>query len=240
MNKKALLALSIAFIIPVVSYFILKTESDDAVIMPRRYYADSVVNKVVGGKTITDTVWHKLPNIRLVNQLGDSVGLYDIKNKVIVADFFFTRCPNICPAMTKNMAKLQQSFSHYNEGRKVVDSSIVRFVSFSIDPERDSVAALKKYADRYKVNHDNWWMLTGPKKTIYDFAFNEMKLGVVDGEGIDTSFLHDQRFVLLDKDYTVRGYYNGLDTLALAKLAQDIGLLMLEKDKKVKRNIFRM
>ncbi len=240
MNKKALLALSIALIIPVVSYFILKTESDDAVIMPRRYYADSVVNKVVGGKTITDTLWHKLPNIRLVNQLGDSVGLYDIKNKVIVADFFFTRCPNICPAMTKNMAKLQQSFSHYNEGRKVVDSSIVRFVSFSIDPERDSVAALKKYADRYKVNHDNWWMLTGPKKTIYDFAFNEMKLGVVDGEGIDTSFLHDQRFVLLDKDYTVRGYYNGLDTLALAKLAQDIGLLMLEKDKKVKRNISRM
>ncbi len=240
MNKKALLALSIALIIPVISYFILKVESDDAVVMPRRYYADSVVTKVINGKTVTDTAWHKLPNIRLVNQLGDSVGLWDIKNKVIVADFFFTRCPNICPALTKNMAKLQQSFSHYNEGRRVIDSSIVNFLSFSIDPERDSVAALKKYADRYKVNHDNWWMLTGSKKTIYDFAFNEMKLGVVDGEGIDTSFLHDQRFVLLDKDYIVRGYYNGLDTLALAKLAQDIGLLMLEKDKKVKRNIFRM
>ncbi len=240
MNKKALLALSIALIIPVVSYFILKTESDDAVIMPRRYFADSVVTKVVGGKTTTDTVWHKLPDIRLVNQLGDSVGLYDIKNKVIVADFFFTRCPNICPVMTKNMAKLQQSFSHYNEGRKVIDSSIVRFVSFSIDPERDSVAALKKYADRYGVNHDNWWMLTGPKKTIYDFAINEIKLTTEDGEGVDTAFIHTSKFVLLDKDYTVRGYYNGLDTLALAKLAQDIGLLMLEKDKKVKRNIFRI
>jgi protein SCO1/2 len=239
MNKKALLALIIAIIIPVVSYFILKVESDDAVVMPGRYYADSVITKAVNGKTVTDTVWHVIPDIRLVNQLGDSVGLHDIKNKVIVADFFFTRCPNICPLMTKNMAKLQQSFSHYNEGRKVIDSSIVNFVSFSIDPERDSVAALKKYADRYKVNHDNWWLLTGPKKMIYDFAINEIKLTTEDGGAVDSAFLHTSKFVLLDKDYIVRGYYNGTDTLELSKLARDIGLLMLEKDKKVKRNIFR-
>lgn len=238
MNKKALIALSIAIIVPVVSYFVLKVESDDAVIMPRRYYADSVVTKVVNGKTVTDTAWHVIPNIKLVNQLGDSVGLHDIKNKVIVADFFFTRCPNICPAMTKNMAKLQQSFSHYNEGRKVIDSSIVNFVSFSIDPERDSVAALKKYADRYKVNPDNWWLLTGPKKMIYDFAINEIKVPAEDGGVVDSAFIHTSRFVLLDKNYVVRGYYNGTDTLELSKLAQDIGLLMLEKDKKVKRNIF--
>ena len=166
------------------------------------------------------------------------MSLYDIQNKVIVADFIFTRCPNICPQMTTNMARLQQSFSHYNQGRKVIDSSIVRFVSFTIDPERDSVEALKKYADKFGVNHDNWWMLTGPKKTIYDFALNEMKLGLVDGEGVDTSFIHTQKFVLMDKDYVVRGYYNGLDTLSLGGLAKDIGLLMLEKDKKKKRNIF--
>ena len=239
MNKKALIALSIAILIPVMSYWILKVKSDHAVVMPRKYFPDSVITKTVDGKTTTDTVWHVIPEVRLVNQLGDSVGLHDIKNKVIIADFFFTRCPNICTEMTRNMARLQQSFSHYNEGRKVVDSSIVRFVSFSIDPERDSVAALKKYANLFGVDHDNWWMLTGPKKTIYDFAINEMKVPTEDGGVVDTAFIHTPKFVLLDKNYIVRGYYNGLDTVALARLAEDVGLLMLEKDKKKKRNLFR-
>lgn len=112
-------------------------------------------------------------------------------------------------------------------------------MSFSIDPERDTVAALKKYADKYGVDHDNWWMLTGPKKKIYDFALNELKLGLVDGEGVDTSFIHSQKMVLIDKDHIVRGYYNGLDTLDLSVLARDIALLMLEKDKSKKRNLFR-
>jgi protein SCO1 len=239
MNKKALLALCIALLIPLACYFVLKMSSDGAIVMPRKYYADSILTNTVNGKTTTDTVWHAVSNIHLVNQLGDTVGLYDIKNRIIVADFFFTRCPSICPYMTKNMARLQRSFAHHNEGRRVIDSSIVQFLSFSIDPERDSVAALKKYADRYGANHDNWWFLTGPKKTIYDFALNELKLGLVDGEGVDTSFIHTQKFVLLDKDHIVRGYYNGLDTLELSKLAEDIGLLMLEKNKKEKRSIFK-
>lgn len=239
MNKKALMALCLAFLIPVLCYYAVKWTSEDAIIMPRRYYSDSVVTRETDGKTTSDTVWHKTANITLVNQLGDTVSLYDIKDKVIVADFFFTRCPNICPALTRNMARLQQSFSHYNEGRRIIDSSIVNFLSFSIDPERDSVKALKNYADRFSVDPGNWWMLTGPKKTIYDFALNELKLGVVDGDAVDSSFMHSQKMVLLDKDYVVRGYYDGLDTLALRNLARDVALLMLEKDKSVKRNLFR-
>ncbi|HEX8462127.1 MAG TPA: SCO family protein [Segetibacter sp.] len=206
--------------------------SEDAVVMPRRFLMDSVISNTVDGKTSTDTVWHKTGNITLTNQLGDTVSLYDIKNKIIVIDFFFTRCPSICPDMTKNMSRMQQSFSHYTQGRKVIDSTIVQFVSLTVDPDRDSVGALRKYADKFHVNHDNWWMLTGNKKTIYDFALNEIKLAIVDGEGVDSSFIHSQRFILLDKDFTVRGYYNGLDTTSLSTLAKDIGLLMLEKDRK--------
>lgn len=238
MSKKAIIAIGLAMLIPIVSYLIVKRVSEENVVMPRRFLMDSVITKTVDGKTTTDTMWHKTANITLVNQLGDTVSLHDIKNKIIVADFFFTRCPNICPIMTQNMARLQKSFSSYKQGRKVIDSAIVHFMSFTVDPERDSVVALKKYADRFGVNHDNWWMLTGDKKTIYDFAINEIKLATVDGEGVDTSFIHSQRFVLLDKDYLVRGYYNGLDTTSLAALAKDIGLLMLEKDKKKKRSIF--
>lgn len=240
MNKKSLLALSAAILIPLTCFLVIKLYSDENIVMPPRYYMDSVVTKTVNGKTSHDTVWHKVSDFRLVNQLGDSVSLYDIKNRMIVADFFFTRCPSICPTMTKNMAKLQQSFSHLTDGRRVVDSSVVRFLSFSVDPERDSVKQLKNYADHFGVNHDNWWMLTGPKKTIYDFALNELKLGLQDGEGVDTAFIHSPKFVLLDRDYVVRGYYDGTDTTSLSKLAKDIGLLMMEKDKKKKRNLFRI
>lgn len=238
MNKKALIAISVALFIPLISYFFVKLVSEKAVVMPRKYFYDSVVVNTIDGKSSNDTLWHVTNNITLVNQLGDTVSLYDIDNRIIVADFFFTRCPSICPKMTRNMARLQQSFSKYNQGRKVIDSSIVRFLSFSIDPERDSVAALKKYADKFEINHDNWWLLTGDKKKIYNFALDEMKLGLQDGGTSDTSFIHSQKFVLLDKDYVVRGYYDGLDTSSLSALAEDIGLLMLEKDRTKKFNPF--
>jgi len=239
MSKKALLALLIAVLAPVVSYVAVKWSSETAISMPRHYYVDTVIEKVVDGKRSSDTVWHRTANIKLINQLGDSVSLYDIQDKVIIVDFFFTRCPNICPTLTRNMAKLQQSFSHYNEGRKVIDSSIVRFVSFTVDPKRDSVKQLKNYADRFGVDHDNWWMLTGNKKDIYNFGINELRLGMIDGEGVDTAFMHTDLFTLLDKNYMVRGYYHGLDTTSLSKLAEDVGLLMLEKDRNKERNLFR-
>jgi protein SCO1/2 len=114
---------------------------------------------------------------------------------------------------------------------KRIDTSFVHFVSFTVDPERDSVAQIKKYADAFGVNSDVWWMLTGPKKTIYDFALNEVKLGLQDGKGVDSNFIHTENFVVLDKKGVVRGYYNGLDTAELSRLAEDITLLMLEKEK---------
>lgn len=224
-------------LLPVVSYFIVKYASEDAVHMPRRFYADTVINKVVDGKTVTDTVWHQVGNITLTNQLGDQVSLNDIKGSIIVADFFFTRCPSICPTLTRNMKELQDAMK-MKDLRRRIDSSFVQFISFTVDPERDSAEVLKRYADKYGVNHDTWWFLTGPKKKIYDFAFSELKLGLQDGEGVDSNFIHTQRFVLLDKERIVRGYYDGLDSASMSKLAEDITLLMLEKDRKKKRTLF--
>jgi protein SCO1/2 len=89
------------------------------------------------------------------------------------------------------------------------------------------------------VNHDVWWMLTGDKKAIYDFALKEVKLSAIDGEGVDSNFIHTERFVLLDRDRVVRGYYNGLDTMAMANLAADIVKIYVEKDPKKKRSLFR-
>lgn len=238
MNKTAIKALCIAIILPVLSYILVKYYGDDAIIMPKHFYYDTVLTTTENGKISTDTIWHSVQNISLTNQLNQSISLNDIQGKIIIIDFFFTHCPSICPTLTQNMRKLQASFKNPS-GKNIADSMIVQFLSFSVDPERDSVAALKAYADKYNIDHNSWWMLTGNKKTIYDFGINELKLGLVDGEGVDTSFIHTDRFVLLDKHHVLRGYYNGLDTTSLAKLAEDVGKLMLEKNKHEKRNLFR-
>lgn len=238
MNKKALSGLAVAVLLPVFCYLVLKYASEGAVDLPRKYLLDTVITRVDNGKMITDSIWHTTANIRLQNQLGNTVSLYDKPGKIIVADFFFTGCRGICPRLTANMSKLQQSFIRGGDIRKKIDTSIVQFISFSIDPLRDSVPVLKDYADRFHVNHDNWWMLTGSRDSIYKFAFEELKVDKFSEEPVSPDFVHTSRFVLIDKAYKVRGYYNGLDSVSLSKLARDIGLLMLEKDKTQKSSVF--
>jgi len=157
------------------------------------------------------------------NQFGRKVSLDDAKGKVIVLDFFFTRCPTICPGMTRSMKRLQDSFKK--------NDTIVQFVSISVDPEHDSTVQLRNFADRFGVNHDNWWFVTGNKKEIYDFAFNELKASIAD-VNLDTAFIHTENFFLLDSSKVVRGWYNGFDTIRQARLAGDIPTLMLERNKK--------
>jgi protein SCO1/2 len=223
MNKKTILAFTLAVFVPATGYLLVKYYSESAVQMPHRYFYDSVAIVEKNGRTSYDTVWHHVKDISLMNQLGKRVSLSDLTGKIIVVDFFFTRCPTICPSMAKAMKKLQTSFRQ--------NDSIVQFISVSIDPVHDSVPQLRNFANKYGVNPDSWWLLTGDKKTIYDFGLNEIKANIAD-VNIDTAFIHTEKFFLLDKERIVRGWYGGRDSLEQAKLAHDIPLLMLEKDRK--------
>lgn len=223
MNKKSILALMVAILLPFSGYLLVSHYSKDAIDMPRRYFYDSVNVVQTDGIVTYDTAWHQVKNLSLTNQLGQQVSLDDLKGKIIVLDFFFTHCPSICPRLAVAMKKLQNSFPNQD--------SIVQFVSISIDPEHDSVAQLRKWADKFDVNPDSWWLLTGNRDSIYNFALHEVKASVAD-QGIDTAFIHSEKFFLLDKDRIVRGWFDGLDSVAQAKLVRDIPLLMLEKDKK--------
>lgn len=229
MNRRSMLVLCLVIFIPVICYFIIKYYSERDLVMPRHYIADTVFVADKDGKKEFDTVWHTIPNFTLTNQLRQTVSLSDVGNKVVVVDFFFTHCPSFCPTLTRNMRKLQESF-HTND-------TLVQFISFSVDPERDSVPVLKDYADRYGVEHNNWWMLTGNKDVIYDLAERDFKLAAVDSGHMN--FVHTDRMVLLDQDRYIRGYYNGQDTVDMARLVNDIVLLSLEKKKGEKRNLFR-
>jgi protein SCO1 len=218
-------------VLPIGSYLLVSSLSKDAVLMPKRYFYDTVLSVKREGKTIQDTQWHRVKPFKLTNQFGKQVGLDDLPGKIIIADFFFTSCPSICPTLTRNMKRLQDAF--------VKTDTIVRFVSFTVDPERDSAQKLKAYGDRYRINHDTWWMLTGPKKEIYDIALHEFKANIAQEEGVDTGFIHTDKLFLLDKDRVVRGWYNGLDSVNLDRLIRDVVFLNMERDKKKKRNLFR-
>ena len=231
MKKTTIIALLVVAVLPVISYLLVEDLSKDAVQMPRRYFYDTVLVKKEKGRDVNDTVWHKVRPFKLTNQFGKEVGLDNLNGKIVVADFFFTSCPSICPKLTRNMKRLQDAF-------KKTDT-IVRFVSFTIDPERDSVQKIKAYGDRFGIDHDTWWMLTGDRKEIYDIALNEFKASIAAEGNIDTGFIHTENFFLLDRDKVVRGWYNGLDSVNLDRLIKDVVLLNMERDKKKKRNLFR-
>ena len=224
MNKRAILGLMLAILMPLTGFLLVKWYSEDAVHMPRRYFYDRVDTVTTSGRKTVDTVWHHVKNMQFTNQLGETVTLDSVKGKILVIDFFFTRCPSICPGLANSMRKLQQSFSNSRD-------SIVQFISMSVDPEHDSVPQLREFANRFTSNHDSWWFVTGHKKEIVDFALQELKASIADTE-VDTAFIHTENFFLLDRDRVVRGWYNGFDSVKQAQLVQDIPLLMLEKPRK--------
>lgn len=240
MNRKALYGIIIALIIPLAIFLFVNSLPKAAI--PKPVFYDSSSSVIKNGKRINDTFWHHIPDFTLTNQLGQKVSFSDVSlsdsGKIVVADFFFTHCPTICPGMTANMKRLQSSI------KKTVDlgdktASFVQFISFSIDPERDSVPALKKWADRFQVDPANWWLLTGDRKTIYDLSINDMKLMAADGGNVDSDFIHTPLFILIDKHGVIRArrdkdgnpvFYDGRDPASVAKLAEDIVLLSLAKD----------
>ena len=252
MNRTALYALVLVILVPLTAYFIIRQLSKDAIHIPQPIYEDTTISKVVNGKITNETIWHKIPDFTLTNQDGNQVSLHDMVRidpatgdtvpKIIVANFFFTHCATICPGMTRNIKRLQESIK---KSEKVGDrtADFVQFLSFSVDPDRDSVAALKKWADRFQINPETWWLLTGDKKTIYDLSLKHMNLSVQDPQGVDTGFFHTDIIVLIDRDRVVRmprdeygnpRTYRAGEERDLVKLSEDIILLMLEKDKKRK------
>ena len=223
MNKKAFIALLVAILLPLTGYLVVSYYSGRAVQMPNRYFYDSVQVSQKDGKFTYDTAWHHVKNLHFTNQLGQQVSLDDLKGKILVMDFFFTHCPSLCPRLAVAMKKLQKSFPN--------NDSIVQFVSVSIDPEHDSLQQLRGWAKRFDINPDSWWLATGNRDSIYNFALTELKASVADST-VDTAFIHSDKFFLLDKDRVVRGWFSGEDSVDQSRLVRDIPLLMLEKDKK--------
>ena len=157
-----------------------------------------------------------------VNQNGTTVTEKNVSGKVYVAEYFFTTCKGICPKMNTNMKKLYAEF----KGEK--DFLIL---SHTVDPEIDTVARMKRYADSIGVTTNNWWFLTGSKDSLYkaarvSYLLDDPKNG---NDKIENQFIHTQFFALVDKNGKVRKIYDGLKKEELEELTKDIPKLLNEK-----------
>lgn len=158
--------------------------------------------KLVGEST--DTLYHNLPAFELLNQDGKPWLPDSLRGRMHVADFFFTRCPGICKELSRNMAEVQKEVKYaYDKARDI------RLVSYSIDPRRDSTAALRDYAARYRAQPGLWSFVTGDRKRIFNLLEKGYLVPVADDvKGGEDGFFHSNFFILVDPELRIRGIYN--------------------------------
>jgi len=160
-----------------------------------------------------------VPSFSLTAHTGAPLGTVELTGHVWVADFVFTRCPDFCPALTTRMAALQEGFA--------APTDPVRLVSFTVDPEHDTPAVLAAYAARHHAG-GSWAFLTGPRDTIARLVHDGFRVAYADGGPPPTPITHSDRFVLVDRQLRIRGYYHGTDPEDLARLARDARALQAE------------
>ena len=162
-----------------------------------------------------DTVYHTVPEWNFINQDGKNISDKDYKNKIYIADFFFTSCPTICPKMTTQLKRVQSLTKDKN----------IMIVSYSVDAKRDTVEKLKAYVEKNGIETSNWNLLTGDPETIFDLGMYGYNLSAMEDENAPGGFLHSQMIVLVDKEGHIRGMYDGTSTEEMDKLVRDIDLL---------------
>ena len=170
-------------------------------------------------------IGHRIKDFSFLDQDGDQLTLNDVKGKVFVVEYFFTTCKTICPIMNDNMKLVQKRYK---------GNPNLKILSFTVDPEIDSVEVMKAYAKEHHAVEGQWYFLTGEKKALYHLARNSFFVlkpaeakNVGDG---GSDFIHTNNFVLIDQELRIRGYYDGTNKEEVNTLMEDIDIL-LNKEK---------
>ncbi len=176
------------------------------------------------GKTVIDSVYHIIPNLKFETQSRDSFELDSLRGKIYVADFFFATCPGICPKMSNSLERVQKGF---------IKDDNFRIVSFTVDPDKDTVDALRRYANEHDAIPGKWYFLRSSKENIFRLAKDGFFVTAKDDEdGGPEAFVHSEKLILIDPDGNIRSYYSGVDSTSVNKLMGDIVLLLREVEKK--------
>lgn len=207
-----LLFLSIIIIYSI--YTLLKLDPELPIFQP-----DMVNAELVDSTVQYVRKYHKIADFELLNQNGETITQDFYKDKIYVADFFFTTCVTICPIMTDHMLKIQEQIKNDPE---------VFLLSHTVIPKADSVPQLKKYALEKGVIDAKWNLVTGDKKQIYDLARKSYLATKTQGDAGPYDMIHTENFVLVDKKRQIRGFYDGTEPDAIEKLMEDIKILKAE------------
>lgn len=211
--KKAAILIAI-LLLPSLFYLFLYTGTNNYKTLP--FYGPKEVNPA----SPKDTIYHTIPDFSLINQNGEAVTQNDLKGKIYVADFFFVTCPTICPKMTTHMLELQKHF---------YDIKDFHLVSYTVNPEHDSVEVLKNYAENIRAIDSLWDFVTGPKDEIYELGYKGYMVNAMEDEMAEGGFLHSQWLVLVDKKGRIRGYFDGTSTSETNNLMDAIEILFKEE-----------
>jgi protein SCO1 len=188
-------------------------------LLPANCFAHSPLPFTVLSTSIGRSARHRaLPNFSLIERSGKKIGLADLRGKVWIADFIYTHCPDTCPMQTADMAKLQDRWMKEDD---------LRLVSFSIDPERDTPRVLSKYANRFKADAKAWLFLTGNKEQIARLVEDGFSLPLSSvAHGHNGVIVHGSRFVLVDEQGQIIGYFDNRDSKAMQRLEDDVTRLL--------------
>ena len=163
----------------------------------------------------------QIGSFSFIDQGGDIFTEKETEGKIFVADYFFVTCPGICKEMGSHLQRVYATFE--NEPK-------VKILSHTSKPEEDSVSVLMAYSNKMGVKDKSKWVfLTGDKKQLYAVARDQYHIVDEPGDGGEDDFIHTERFVLVDKDKYIRGYYDGTDSVTVDKMMNDIRILLLEK-----------
>lgn len=222
-NMKRIFIILIIFVFGVaISYFMMNKNQNRHVL--KVYNPIDVQAEMVDSLMKGKGYGHRIGNFSFLNQDGNQIRLSDVKGSVFVAEYFFTTCGTICPEMNKQMQRIQKAYLNNDQ---------VKILSFTVDPEVDSVAQMKNYAEGHGAKTGKWHFLTGEKDKLYRLArtsFFVLKPAEASNQGDNGGdFIHTNNFVLVDKELRIRGYYDGTSWKDVNNLIEDIQVLLDEK-----------
>jgi protein SCO1/2 len=165
-----------------------------------------------------DTMYHEIPEFTYLTQDSVLMNSSEIEGKVWIAKFFFTTCPTICPPMTASMKEVHSQLK--DQWDELV------FLSFSIDPEKDTPAQLRNYIELHDIDPVNWYFLTGDEEETHDLGVNGFFIHAMSDDLAPGGFAHSPNFVLVDQNKHIRGIYDGLVPEQRAQLIQDVHRLL--------------
>jgi protein SCO1 len=163
-----------------------------------------------------------VPPFSFTERDGHRISLSDLKGKVWIVNFIYTNCPDTCPIQSAQMRQIQEDFKNEKH---------LRLVSITVDPARDTLEVLSEYARRFSADPARWFFLTGEKEKIYKFAQERFHLSAVElphdkRPDSGATHTHSPRFVFVDRDAQIRGYYVSTDAEAMKRLRRDLKILL--------------